>query len=67
MELVIKTIDIVGKVMIAFTAIMVHHRVLAEKRVDAKVLVEMRHEQIIGVIGVILIILAYLLEISVLV
>lgn len=64
MELVALTLDTLGKIMISFTAIMVHHRVLIEKSVDAQVLVEMKREQYIGIGGVILILAAYFIKLS---
>lgn len=56
------TLDIIGKVMIAFTVIMVHRRVWKEHKIDITVYREMRREQIIGVLGIILIIIGYLLQ-----
>jgi len=57
------TIDLIGKVMVGFTAIMVHHRVWKEHRIDEAVFKEMRREQFIGLIGVALIIAGYVLQI----
>lgn len=48
--------------MIAFTAVMVHHRFRKEHRVDEQVFREMRREQVIGVIGIGLIIVGFLLQ-----
>ena len=62
MELLIITFDVLGKLMIAYTALRVHHSVLTEKRVDTQVLTEMKIEQKIGILGVIFIVSAYLLE-----
>ena len=53
------TLDMLGKVMVAFTALRVHHRVLTDHKLDKSVFLELRHEQIIGVVGVALIIFAY--------
>ena len=54
--------DLVGKVMIAYTAIMVHHRFWKEHTIDAKVFREMKREQIVGVIGVVLMLIGYLIK-----
>lgn len=62
MEFIGFTLDIIGKVMVAFTAIMVHHRFLQEYKIDKKVFRSMRREQVIGVIGIILIIAGYVLQ-----
>lgn len=63
MELLGHTLDVVGKVMVAYTAIRVHHRVWVEHKIDRKVFSEMKREQRIGFLGIVLIILGYLLEI----
>lgn len=56
------TLDVVGKVMVAFTAVMVHYRFRREHKVDERVFASMRREQVIGVIGISLIVLGYLLQ-----
>lgn len=58
------TLDVIGKIMIAFTAIMVHHRVWKEHRIDKRVFLEMKREQIIGIIGILFIIIGYVLQAS---
>jgi len=57
------TIDVIGKVMVAYTAIMVHHRFWQEHRVDDKVFRTMRRERIFGIIGLVLIIIGYFLQV----
>ncbi|MDA1337695.1 MAG: hypothetical protein O3C23_02980 [bacterium] len=57
------SLDVVGKIMVAITAVMVHHRFYKEHKVDEKVFRAMRVEQIIGVGGIVLIILGYLIQI----
>lgn len=57
------TLDVIGKIMVAFTAIAVHRRVWKEHRIDGRVFREMRKEQVIGVLGIALIIAGYLLQI----
>ena len=56
------TIDVVGKVMIAYTAIAVHTRFWKEHRVDERVFEAMKKERWIGIIGVIFIIAGYLMQ-----
>lgn len=63
MEFIGFTLDAIGKVMVAFTAIMVHHRVRQERKIDAAVFKSMKREQIIGVIGIVLIIVGYFLQV----
>jgi len=62
MELLGFTLDVIGKVMVAFTAIMVHHRFRKEHKVDERVFRSMRREQIAGVIGIALIIVGFVLQ-----
>ena len=57
------TLDVLGKVMVAFTAIMVHYRFRKEHRIDERVFRSMRREQLLGIIGIFLIILGFLLQV----
>ena len=60
--LLIATLDIIGSIFIAYAALRVHHRVLAEHRVDEKVFRSMKREQRLGIAGVALILLGYIVE-----
>ena len=62
MELIGFTLDFIGKIMVAFTAIMVHHRFRKEHKVDEKVFRSMRREQVVAVVGIALIVAGYLLQ-----
>lgn len=62
MELLGYTLDVVGKIMVAFTAIMVHHRFRKEHKVDERVFRSMRREQLAGLLGIALIILGFFLQ-----
>ena len=63
MELLIgETLDVVGKIMIAFTVLMVHHRFRKEHKIDEKVFKAMRREQVIGLLGIALIVIGYFLR-----
>ena len=57
------SIDVVGKVMVAFTAIMVHHRFRKEHKIDERVFRSMKREQLLGIIGIFFIILGFLLQV----
>ena len=59
------TLDVLGKLMVGFTAIAVHHRFLKEHKVDRKVFSSMKKEQMIGIIGMILIVVAYVIVVMV--
>ncbi len=56
------TLDVVGKIMIAYTALAVHYRVRREHRIDKRVFRTMRKEHWVGILGIILIILGYFLK-----
>ena len=56
------TIDVIGKILIAYTAIRVHHRFWKEHRVDERVFRVMKKEQLLGIIGIALIVLGYILQ-----
>jgi hypothetical protein len=57
------TLDVVGKILVAYTTIMVHHRFWKEHKIDEAVFVTMKRERLIGILGVVLIIIGYLLQI----
>ncbi|MDP3995439.1 MAG: hypothetical protein Q8P78_02385, partial [bacterium] len=55
--------DVVGKLMIAFMAVVVHHRMLNEHRIDRAVFKIMKEEQKLGILGIVLIIVGYALQV----
>jgi len=57
------TLQTIGHLLIAYTAISVHFRFRKEHRIDDKVFKVMKREQIVGVIGVLLIIVGYIAHI----
>lgn len=59
------TLDILGKVMVAYTALAVHGRVRKEQKIDTFVFHAMKWEKIIGVAGIILMIIGYLIHLSI--
>lgn len=61
-ELIGFTLTSIGEIMIGFTAIMVHHRFRKEHKIDEMVFKEMKREQILGIIGIFLIIIGYFLQ-----
>lgn len=63
LEIIGRTFDVIGKLLIAFTAIMVHHRFLREHKVDNEVFKIMKREQGLAVLGVVFLVLGYILEI----
>jgi hypothetical protein len=57
------TIYVIGEVMVAYTAIMVHYRFWREHKIDEAVFSIMKRERRVAVLGVILIIIGYFLQI----
>lgn len=64
MEFIGLSLEVLGTVMIAYTALSVHHRVRKEHKIDEVVFKHMKREQAVGIIGIVLIIAGYLLQIS---
>lgn len=56
-------ISAIGKLFVAYAALRVHHRVLQDHDVDERVFTTMKREQIVGVIGFLLIAIGSILEI----
>lgn len=57
------TLDVIGKIMVAYTAIMVHYRFWKEHKIDERVFVAMKRERNIAVLGIALIVIGYILQI----
>lgn len=55
-------LDVVGKVMVAYTAITVHRRFWKEHRIDEAVFKMMKWEQAVGIAGIIFIIAGFILQ-----
>ena len=56
------TIDFVGKLLISYTAIKVHHRVWQEHKIDEKVFTEMGKERNLGILGIALMLIGFTME-----
>ncbi|MBI2136763.1 hypothetical protein HYU06_06855 [Candidatus Woesearchaeota archaeon] len=54
------TFDVVGKILIAITVLLVHRHVIKGHKIDKSVLKEMKREQVLGTLGIIFIISGYL-------
>jgi len=63
MELVGRTLEVIGTVIIAYTVLSVHHRVRKEHKIDEVVFKHMKREQAVGIIGIVLIVIGYFLQI----
>lgn len=62
MEILSKTLEVAGTIIIGFMAIMVHYRFLHERKIDKKVFDAMKTEQILGALGIAMIIIGYILD-----
>ncbi len=61
-KFIAETLDVIGVLLIAYTALKVHHRVWKSHHIDNSVFKAMRKEQLLGVTGIILIVSGYLLK-----
>lgn len=61
-EVVGFTSDVIGKILIAVSVLLVHRRLLKERKIDKITLKEIRKESYLTVAGIILIILGYFLQ-----
>lgn len=57
------TLDVIGKILVSYTVIMVHYRFWKEHEINEKVFATMQRERTMAILGVILIIIGYLLQI----
>ncbi|PIP62201.1 hypothetical protein COW99_00015 [Candidatus Roizmanbacteria bacterium CG22_combo_CG10-13_8_21_14_all_38_20] len=63
MEFISETLQVAGEIIIGITAIMVHRRVWKEHKINNRVYNEMKREQFIGIVGIVLLIIGYLIKI----
>ncbi len=56
------TLDLIGKTLIAISVFLVHNRVMQERKIDRKIIKEMKRERSLVLIGIILMIVGYLLQ-----
>ena len=63
MEFLGHTLDLIGKILISYTAIAVHHRFRKEHKIDEEVFKIMQKEQLVGVVGIALMVVGYILQI----
>ncbi len=65
LEFVSTIFEFIGTILVAFTALKVHHRMLMEHKIDTHVFRAIKREQIIGVIGIALIVTGFFVDIIV--
>ena len=61
-EILALTFDFFGKFLIAMTALLVHRRIKNRHKIDKNVLKEMQLEQMVGILGIILIAIGYIIH-----
>ena len=59
------TLDVLGKIILGVSVIGVHWKIVKEHRIDGAVLKEIRHERNLAIFGILLIVVAYILELIV--
>lgn len=64
MEVLGLTLDVIGKILVAYMALRVHHRFWQEHKIDDKVFADMKREQVIGLFGIILIIVGFVFQLT---
>lgn len=57
------TFDVLGKILVGTAVLLVHRHVMKEHKIDKDVLREMKIEQLLGIFGIILIIIGYLIHV----
>ena len=62
MDILGKTLDLRGKLLIGFTAIRVHHRVLHEHKIDEAVFKSMKKEQRFGILGIVFLVAGFIIQ-----
>jgi len=62
LETLALTFDFIGKILIALTALSVHHKISEEKKIDKHIIKKMRMEQKAGYLAILLIAVAYLIK-----
>lgn len=58
------TVGMIGKVLLGYTVISVHWKIVKEHKIDGAVLDEIRRERNIAIFGILLIVAGYLMEVS---
>ncbi|PIP68720.1 hypothetical protein COW91_03220 [Candidatus Nomurabacteria bacterium CG22_combo_CG10-13_8_21_14_all_32_8] len=66
MEIIGLTLNTLGTILIAYTVLRVHARVSKDRKIDTKVISEMQKERMLGILGIILIIIGYIIQLSLL-
>ena len=60
-----ETLDFIGKILLAITALLVHHKIEKEGKIDTRVIKEMKLEELSGGLAIILIVISYILYLQI--
>lgn len=63
-EIIGLTLSTIGEVLLGTMVLMVHHKLKTHKNVDDKVAKEITHEELIGRIAILLIVIGYFLQLN---
>jgi hypothetical protein len=63
MELTGFTIDVFGKIMVAYAALMINRKISQEHKLDKKVLATINKERNVALLGIIFIVVGYILQV----
>jgi uncharacterized membrane protein len=62
LEIIGITLDVLGKILLGLTVLLVHHKILKERRIDQYVIKEIKLEWTLGILGISLMIIGYIFE-----
>lgn len=62
-EILALTFEFSGKILIAITVLLVHDKMRREHKIDKRVLKSIQREEVLGVLGIFLMILGYLMQV----
>jgi len=63
-QIIVHILDFIGTVLIAIMALLVHKKAIIEKHIDKKVIKEMKIEQTIGFIAILLLTISFVIKIQ---
>lgn len=62
LEIIGITLDVIGKILLGLTVLLVHHKILKERRIDQYVIKEIKLEWTLGILGISLMVIGYVFE-----
>ena len=65
LEILALTFDFIGKILVVIMALLVHRKIGKERKIDRKVKREIYLEEVLGILGIILITAGYVLKLQI--